>query len=158
MVAKSEHETKHNVADGLTKTVIHRAKEHVDHTENREPTHEHVSMNLIVIKSIQNELMGEQKSTPAARDVNPSTGHMNVVEDEKEILENWCGRRDALSREHINSTRGVQGVNPRTGHKSIVKDCRESWHKSIVRVCRENWHKSIVRDCPENMRNIVMHC
>ena len=49
-----------------------------------EPSHEQVSINLIVVNSIQNELMGEQKSTPAARGVNPSAGHMNIVEDEKE--------------------------------------------------------------------------
>ena len=57
------------------------AKEHVDDTEIEllETTHKLVSINLIVAKSIQNELMGEQKSTPG---VNPSIGHMNLVKDE----------------------------------------------------------------------------
>ena len=64
-----------------------------------ELTHEQVSIQLTVVKSIQNELMGEQKSTRAGWGVNPSAGHVNIVEDEKENLENWCGHRDALPRE-----------------------------------------------------------
>ena len=58
--------TKHNVADGLTKTVNQQMLRNMLTTENR-------------AKSIQNELMGEQKSTPTARGVNPSTGHMSIL-------------------------------------------------------------------------------
>ena len=49
-----------------------------------ETTHKQVSIKLIVARSIQNELMGERKSTPAARGVNPSIGHMNTVKNCRE--------------------------------------------------------------------------
>ena len=70
--------TKHNVTDGLTKTVNQQVLRNTLTTLKTEllaTTCKHVSIILIVAKSIQNELMGEQKSTPAARGVNPSTGH-----------------------------------------------------------------------------------
>ena len=104
--------TKQNVADHLTKS----AKLHLLGNTLRSLTLELldttckvVSMNLIVVKNIKNELMGEQNSTPGARGVNPSTGCTNIVTDCRDI---W--------------------------HKNVVTDCREKWHKNVETDCREN--------------------
>ena len=81
--------TTHNVAGGLTRTVNRQVLVNMLNAlkiELLERTHEQVSTNLIVVKSIQNELMGEHKSTPAARGVNPSTGHKIIMRD---CRENW---------------------------------------------------------------------
>ena len=81
--------TKHTVADGLTKTVNRQVPRNMLATLKIEllvTTHKQVSINLIAAESVQHELMGEQKSTPGARGVSPSTGHKNIV---KYCLENF---------------------------------------------------------------------
>ena len=69
-----------------------------------------VSIKLIVARSNQNELMGEQKSTQETRGVILSTGNTNTVKNEKENLETWCGHRDALPREFVNFDAGSPGA------------------------------------------------
>ena len=62
--------TKNNVADGLTKAVNQQVLGNILtilKIELLETTHKHVSINLIVAKSIQNELMGEPKSDACSR-------------------------------------------------------------------------------------------
>ena len=76
--------TKHNVADGLTKAMSRQVLRNMLATlkiELLETANKHVCINLIAVKSIQHELTFEQKSTPAARGVNPSTWHKNIVKD-----------------------------------------------------------------------------
>ena len=103
MLARRDHEPrrmvakvgkKHNVADGLTKSVNQQVPSDMLTTlKSMCPS------NMIVVKSIQKELMGEQNSTRGAGGVNPNAGHTNIVKDEKEKLENRCGHRDTLPRE-----------------------------------------------------------
>ena len=88
--------TKDNVSDGLDKhSESTNAEEHVDHAEYR-AVGNYMQTCVHQYDRGHKDLMGEQKSTPAARGVNLITGHTNIVKDEKEILENRCRHRDAL--------------------------------------------------------------
>ena len=83
--------TKHSVADGLTKTVDQQMLRDMLTTlkmELLETTCRHVSIKVIVAKSIQNDLMGDQK---------------------KDNLEHWCWHRDALLRESVKFDTGRPG-------------------------------------------------
>ena len=120
--------TKHNVVDGLTKAVNQQVPRNMLNTLKIEPLETFMQTCVHQFdrsQSIQNELMSEQKSTPAARGVNPNAGHKDIVRGCQEILNDIVrGGREFL--------------------KSIVKDCREIL-KDIVRDCREHL-ENIVRD------------
>ena len=73
--------TKHNVADGLTKSVVQHVLRNMMPSlkfELLDTTRKDVSIHMIVVKSIQNELIGEQNPTPGVLGVNPSTGPKNI--------------------------------------------------------------------------------
>ena len=69
-----------------------------------------MTTNVIVVKSTQNDLMGEQHSTLGAHGVNPSTGHTNIVTARKKFWKNWCGHRDALLRDFGKIDAGSLGL------------------------------------------------
>ena len=137
--------TNHNVADGLTKTVNQQVLRNMLTTlkiELLETTHKQLSTNLIMAKSIQNELMSEQKLTPAAWCVNPSTGHMRILKDEEENMGNWCGHCDAVPREHVN----FDVANLVRRSKCWAQEHREGLPRKLAQEDHDGWPRKLAQE------------
>ena len=98
----------------------------------------------VIVRDSEQNIALSTRWTPGAGVVNSSTGHTNIVKDEKDNLDNWCGHRDALLREIVKFDAGSPGRQS----KHWAQEHRER----LPRKCEK---KDIVRDYRENVKNIV---